>query len=306
MKRHYTISTLLLISCLWAATMHGQTSTDAIMMNKGDICFFLGYEHAEFDTYWEGTLERVNGNIGTFTRSSVIGGFTYGIFNNLNFLVSAPYIRTKSSGGQLAGADGLQDLNVALKAEIIEKQLWKGKLYLLPVAEFSTPLSNYLSDYQPYSLGLHTNQFLMRGTIQYKLDMGLYLRGSAAHLWRTETRIERDYYYNNGSYYTEWMDVPNAWNFQATAGIWLFNDALRVEGTYTSLRCTSGDDIRAWNAPQPTNKVEADQIGGFAQYYFPQVPGLGVIAYYSTVLEGRNAANMTGFGGGITYQFKLF
>jgi hypothetical protein len=188
----------------------------------------------------------------------------------------------------------------------MEKQIWKGKFYVLPVAEFSTPLANYLSDYQPYSLGLHTNQFMLRGILQYKLDMGLYLRGSVAHLWRTETKVERDYYYNNGSYYTEWMDVPNAWNYQGTLGIWLFNDALRVEGNYTVLRSTSGDDIRTWNAPQPTNKVNSDQIGGFAQYYVSKLPGLGIIAFYSTVLEGRNTGKMTNFGGGITYQFKIF
>lgn len=299
-----TLQILLLFTGI--ASLPAQTTTDAIMMAKREICFVAAYDHAEFDTYWEGKLERVNGNIGTFSRETVLGGFTYGIFDNLNLLVGLPYVSTKSTGGQLSGVSGLQDLSLGLKAELMDKQIWKGKLYLLPVAEFSTPVSNYLSDYQPYSLGLHTNQFLLRGIVQYKLDMGLYLRASAAHLWRTETKIERDYYYNNGSYYTQWMDVPNAWNYQGTLGIWLFNDALRVEGNYTVLRCTSGDDIRAWNAPQPTNKVEMVQVGGFAQYYISQVPGLGIIAFYNTTLEGRNAGEMTNFGGGITYQFKLF
>ena len=304
--KHQIISTLSILISTLCVTLSAQSTTDAIMMNKRDICFVAAYEHAEFDTYWEGSLERTNGNIGTFTRTSIMGGFTYGILDRLNLLVGIPYVSTKSSGGQLAGVSGIQDLSIALKAEVLEKPLWKGKVYLLPVAEFSTPMSNYLSDYQPYSIGLHTDQFMLRAIAQYRLEMGLYVRGSAAHLWRGQTKIERDFYYNNGAYYSQWMDVPNAWNYQATAGIWLLDDALRIEGNYTLFRSTSGDDIRTWNAPQPTNKVEADQIGAFAQYYITKLPGLGVIAYYSRVLEGKNAAQMTSYGGGITYQFKLF
>ncbi|HLF62765.1 MAG TPA: hypothetical protein VI603_03395 [Saprospiraceae bacterium] len=300
----YTISTLLM--CAAPAWMYAQTPTDAIMMNKGDICFGLIYDHGEWDQYWQGKQLLKNGNVGTLTRTTVLPMFAYGIIDNVNLLIGVPYVKTKSDGGQLTGDDGMQDLSIALKVELMEKQLWKGKLYLLPVAEFSTPVSNYLSDYQPYSLGLHTDHLSLRGILQYKLDMGLYLRGSIAHLWRTETKIERDYYYNNGSYYTEWMDVPNAWNYQATAGIWLFNDALKIEGNYTWLRSTSGDDIRAWNPGQPTNKVEVNEVGGSIQYRIPQLPGLGIYAHYSTIVEGRNMGKFTNIGGGLTYQFKLF
>src|SRR5690606_39665494 len=90
--------------------------------------------------------------------------------------------------------------------------------------------------------------------VQYEWNNGFYARGSFAYLWRGETEAERDYYYNNGSFYTAWMDVPNATNFQVVAGKWFFDHAFHVEALYNATQCLSGDDIRAYNAAQPTNK----------------------------------------------------
>lgn len=48
------------------------------------------------------------------------------------------------------------------------------------------------------------------------------------------------------------------------------------------------------------------QVGGFAHYYFKGIKGLGVLAYYNKIVDGRNAPNMTTLGMGVTYQFPLF
>lgn len=289
-----------------AVALRAQTATDALMMAKGDICFGLMYDHGAWDQYWEGDLLRTNGNIGTLTKRMVLPMVTLGVIDRVNLIAGVPYVKTSSDGGQLTGVDGMQDLSIAIKGEVLRVSLGKGKLHLFPVAEFSTPVSNYLPDYQPYSIGLGADQFTFRGIAMYEFDMGLFLRASAAHLWRTHARAERDYYYNNGSYYTEWMDVPNAWHYQAAAGIWLFDYKLRVQGEFTVLRCASGDDIRAWNPGQPTNKVDVDQVGGFAQYYFSKPRGLGIIGYYNAVIGGRNMGRFSNIGGGLTYQFKLY
>jgi alpha-acetolactate decarboxylase len=73
-----------------------------------------------------------------------------------------------------------------------------------------------------------------------------------------------------------------------------------------ALKCVSGDDIREYNSPQPTNKMEVEQVGFMAQYYFKKVvKGLGVLGYYSQVIDGRNMGKSTTIGGGVTYQFKV-
>ena len=89
------------------------------------------------------------------------------------------------------------------------------------------------------------------------------------------------------------------------AGAWLFYNSLRLEANYMSLASTSGDDIRPYNMGQPTNKVEFAQAGFMTQYYFKQVKGLGVLAYYSQVVSGRNMGKFRNLGVGITYQFKV-
>lgn len=304
--KKYLLLSLFTLSVLGTGSLSAQTPSDEILMKKYELCVAVAYDQGEWNQYWEGTYLRGNENIGTFTRITVMPMVAAGITDKLNVYLSTPYVKTKSTGGQLAGAEGFQDISFALKYEIIKKKLWKGNLSLLGTTSFSTPMSNYLSDYLPYSIGLGANEFALRGILHYQLDKGMYVRAAGAHVWRGQTEVERDYYYNNGGYYTTYMDVPNAWNYNAAMGTWLFNYTLRAEATYMAFKSTSGDDIRPYNSPQPTNKMEMEQVGFFAQYYFKKkLNGLGVLAYYTQIFEGRNMGKSTNIGVGATYQFKV-
>jgi hypothetical protein len=307
MKRPFTLI-LFLMAFFSMGAIHAQTPSDAIMMKKRELCFAAIYEHGSWDHYWEGTYLRNNETVSTLKRNTVLPMVAIGLIDKVNLIVSVPYVQTKSrepNGGKFEGAKGFQDLSLALKGEVINKQIGPGKLAFLTTLGYSTPITNYLSDYRPYSIGFGANEVSLRGILQYKWDKGLYVRTSAAHLWRGQTKAERDYYYNNGSYYTAWMDVPNAWTYDGVVGIWMLENSLRIEANYTGLKSTSGDDIRSYNAPQPTNKVNVDQVGFFTQYYLKKVKGLGVLGYYSQVVNGRNTGKFSTFGLGATYQFKI-
>jgi len=296
----------MLYSCM--GVLHAQTPTDAVMMKQFQACFALAYDQGTWDQYWEGDYLRTNGNVGTFQKRMIMPMIAIGLHDKLNLIISAPHIKTESkepNGGYLQGASGMQDLAASLKAEVFEKDLGTSKLTLLTNIGFSTPISNYLSDYMPYSLGFGAPEFSLRGIGMFRTIGGIYAMLGAAHLWRGQTEIERDYYYNNGSYYTNIMDVPNAWNFNAAAGVILFDNSLKIEANYVMLNCTSGDDIRPYNAPQPTNKVEVGQVGFMSQYFFNNINGLGVLGYYSRILSGRNMGQFSNFGIGVTYQFKF-
>ncbi len=296
----------LLIAFLGAGKLLAQTPSDHLMMSKYELCIAASYDQSKWDEYWEGTYLRSNANIGTFTRSTIMPMIAAGITDNLNILIATPFMKTESTGGQLAGVQGFQDLSIALKYLLMKKELGIGNLSVLATVGYSTPMSDYLSDYLPYSLGLGANEITLRGIVHYELKKGIYVRGAGAYLWRGQTEVERDYYYNNGSYYSTWMDVPNAVNYNATLGGWLFDYSLQLEASYMSLKCVSGDDIRAYNMPQPTNKMEVEQVGFFAHYYFKNVvKGLGVLGYYAQVIDGRNMGKSTTIGGGVTYQFKV-
>ncbi len=285
-----------------------QTPNDALMMPARNICILLGYDTGQFDRYWEGERLRNNETIAKVDRDVIMPMIAVGIVNDLNFFVGVPYVQTESSennGGRLAGVNGFQDIGFALKYKALDKNIGIGQLRLLTSVGYSTPVSNYLSDYLPYSIGFGAPEFALRGIAQYKLDKGFYIRGMLAHLWRGYAEVERDYYYNNGSYYSSYMDVPNAWNFEGIVGNWFLNNTLKLEMNYNGLRSTSGDDIRAYNAAQPTNKVNTDRVGISLQYYLPFIKGLGLVAYHNRTVDGLNSAKYNNTGAGLTYQFDF-
>ncbi len=304
MKRSLLILTALSFS--WA--LKAQTSTDALMMNKKEICFAFMFDQGKWDQYWEGTTLISNENIGTFTRNTYMPMVAYGITGKLNVILATPYVKTKSDGGQLAGVQGFQDVSIALKYQAFKKDFDKNNISAFAVGQFGTPMTNYLSDYMPYSLGLGTQELIGRVIGQYEFDNKVYFRASAAFVWRGQTEVERPYYYANGSYYTTFMDVPSAVNYQVALGGWLVKHRLRLDAGYTVLNCLDGDDIRRWNVPQPTNKMEVSQASFFAQYYFTNIEQLkrfSLMASYNQVLAGRNMGKSTNIGGGITYQLTF-
>lgn len=290
------------------AISSGQTPTDALMMPSKNICILLSYDYGHFDQYWEGNNLRSNETIASVNRTTILPMAAVGILDDLNFYIGLPYVKTKSSepnGGKFEGANDFQNFMVALKYKALEKSLGSDRLSLLTTVGYSTPSTNYLSDYMPYSLGFGAPELSLRGIAQYQLNTGFYIRSMVGHLWRGYTEAERDYYYNNGSYYTSLMDVPNAWNLEAVLGKWFMNNVLKLELNYTGLKSTSGDNIRAYNSAQPTNKVKYDRLGVSLQYYPTSLNGLGVVGYYTNVVNGLNTAKISNVGLGLTYQFNF-
>ncbi|WP_367389251.1 transporter [Lewinella sp. LCG006] len=287
--------------------LSAQTPSDALMMESKQACVLLEYNYGSFDQYWEGGLLRENQTIATVKRNTVMPMIAVGIWDKLNFYLGVPYIKTESSdpnGGKFAGASGLQDLSAAIKYQVLNIEGGKGTFSAFATIGFSTPVSNYLPDYMPYSLGLGAPELSYRAITQYQWNNDLYIRGGLAYLWRGYAEAEREYYYNNGSYYTPWMDVPNALTIDATLGFWMLSNSLQMELSYFGSKSTSGDDIRSYNAPQPTNNIDMDRLGIFAHYYFPNLEGLGIVAYHNRVVNGRNAAKISTTGIGVTYQFN--
>lgn len=285
-----------------------QTPSDAIMMTNKQSCVGLIYENSSFDEYWEGTTLRSNGTIETVKRNMILPMIAIGLHDKINLIVAAPWVKTASSdpnGGKFEGAQGFQDLTLALKGELLKKPIGNGDFTIHSTLGFSTPISDYLSDYRPYSIGFGAPELSFRGIFQYRLQSGWYARGALAYLHRGQTEAERDYYYNNGSYYTSLMDVPSAWDYQLVAGRWMFDNDLRLELNFSGISSTSGDDVRPYNAPQPTNKVNSNHVGFFAQYYFDKPKGFGVLGYANQVVGGRNTGKSTIIGVGLTYIFQI-
>jgi hypothetical protein len=293
---------------IFFAMLHAgaQTPFDDIMMEKGEICFAAIYTHDTWDEYWEGTLKRDNANIGTLTRQTVSGMFAFGIADWLNVMGSLPWVRTDASGGQMAGVSGLQDWGAWIKGEAFKFEAGSGQLSLHAVAGLTGPATNYLSDYQPFSLGLGCLDASLRGILHYQLDKGIYARLHTGYHHRGHSTIERDYYYTTHGVYSDKVDMPNAITYGATLGAWMLGNSLRIEATYDGVNCLSGHDIRRQDMPFPSNKMVFTRIGGMVQYYFPTLKGLGLQASGGYVLTGRNVGQSTVLSGGVLYRFHIW
>ncbi|MDX2286206.1 MAG: transporter [Bacteroidia bacterium] len=293
----------LLALCL---SMQAQTPSDALMMPGGQICLAVSYSHDAWSQYWEGTLKRENGNIGTLTREMVMPMFALGITDRINLIAALPWMRTRASAGQMAGVNGLQDWGIWLKAQGFSVQAGPGRAEGFAALGFSAPASNYLSDYMPFSLGLGCPDLSLRGILKYELNGGAYLRGQAGFHYRGITTIERSYYFTTHGIYTDQVDVPNALSYGGALGTWMLKRSLRAEFSLDGLHTFGGFDIRRQDMGFPSNRMNLVQIGFRAQYYLPAVRGLGITAAASQVLAGRNAGQSSLLSGGLTWQFGVW
>ena len=92
---------------------------DGIMLSRGTLCAGGLYGHDQWTSYWEGQLQRVNGNVGTVTTQSVSAMANYGITDRINVLGSVPFVWTNPSQGVLHGQSGFQNLSLAVKADAV-------------------------------------------------------------------------------------------------------------------------------------------------------------------------------------------
>src|ERR1700741_3942572 len=92
-----------------------QMENDGIMIPKNYLCPGVMYSTSDWTSYWEGTYERKNGNLGTVNSTMYSAMVTYGITSNLITTLSLPYVTTHASAGTLEGQKGLQDLSLNLK-----------------------------------------------------------------------------------------------------------------------------------------------------------------------------------------------
>lgn len=285
-----------------------QSPGDALMMSAKQACILLDYQRGSFNSYWEGAFKRQNQTIATVKRISIAPMAAVGITDRLNFFVSLPYVQTSSSepnGGQLAGAKGLQDLALALKYRLVHRKTESGgALSFLGTVGFSTPVSEYNPDYMPYSLGLGAPEALYRGIVEYELKSGWYARLAGTYAWRGYARADREYYYNQGSFYTHWMDVPSVSSAELVWGKWLFMHSWQLEINYMVQNSIGGDDIRPYAAPQPTNNSDFGRLGIFSHYYFTKSKSFGLVLYHHRIIHGRNAPELSITGGGINYLFN--
>lgn len=282
-----------------------QTPTDGIMMGKHLICNVLSYSNSHWDTYWEGTLKRKNGNIGTFYNENVTVMSAYGLTKNLNVMAALPYVWTRATAGHFSGQKGLQDLSLWLKYRAVKAEGKAGTFAAFLTGGMSFPTTNYIPDMLPFSIGIRSRTASLKAILHYKIG-GFYVTGHGGYMYRSNIHIDRDAYQANGKIYdTHEVEVPNA--IDASARLGFINRHVQVEGYLENMTSRNGDDIRRQDMPFPTNKMDMTSVGGMAKVHLYLKNGsfFSVVGQYGRVIAGRNVGESSMYTLGIQHTFNV-
>lgn len=287
--------TLVLVS-LFVSTVHAQMPHDAIYMPKGTACLAVSYGSSSWKEYWENTLKRENLNIGTHTTQNVMPMVAAGITDKLNVIVGLPYVSTKASAGNLMGQKGFQDLSLWVKYKMFDGE----GLSLHAIGGASTPVSDYVPDFLPMSIGLKSKTATGRLLANYQHKSGLYLTAHGSYSGRSNIKVDRDAYLAYGKMYnTDEVALPNTTD--AALRIGYLKKAIQAEAFIERNACVSGDNIRRNDMPFPTNKMNMTMVGAYAKF---QPKNIGLNARVNYVTSGLNVGQSLGYSLGLLYQIN--
>lgn len=279
-------------------TAFSQTDQDGLMMNKNLFCTGIIYNTSSWNKYWEGTNKRENLNLGTVSSNSINLMGNYGIKDNLNFLFNVPYVSNNVSAGTLHSMSGLQDASAWLKWMPIEKEVKNGYVSVYLLGGASMPLSDYIVDYLPVSIGLKSKTFSGRFMLDYQLG-NFTITASETFTVRGNSQLERNSYYTTAAVISDQVAMPNVNTLSLRTGYrsnWLIAEAI-----LTDTKTLGGFDIAKNNMPFPSNRMNATTIAANLKYEIQKVPGLSIVGGASHVIKGRNMGQSSGFYSGIFY-----
>jgi outer membrane putative beta-barrel porin/alpha-amylase len=301
----WTINKLLTCLFILVVMLPGvalaQTDMDAIMMNKKQFCQGITYDYSSWSQYWEGTFKRDNANLGTVSTQMLMYMPNYGITNNLNVMASVPYVWTKASAGTLHGMQGFQDMSVVVKWRPYVTKIGENKLSFFVLGGISTPLSNYVIDFLPMSIGLGSTNVTARGMVDFRRGK-FTATGSAAYIWRSNVKLDKDSYYDTELHMTDEVQMPNATQYQLRTGY--RGTYLIAEALLTNFTTLGGYDITKNNGQlYPNLRMNATMVGANVKYTLKRFTHLSFIGGCNFTVAGRNVGQSKAFDVGAFYVF---
>jgi Putative MetA-pathway of phenol degradation len=290
-----SVSILFIICIFHSVQVKAQAPNDAIYMPGGTMCILGAYGQSSWHEYWENKLKRENFNIGTNTTTSYMVMVAMGLTDKLNLIAGLPYIQTKNSAGNLLGQKGIQDFSATLKYKLYHDH----GVSLSAALGASVPVGNYVPDFLPMSIGLHSVSATGRIIFNYQHKTGLYLTLHGGYTGRSDITVDRDAYQANDQVYnTHKVAIPNTTDGAINIGY--LKHGIQATVFIEKFDCLGGDDIRRNDMPFPTNDMNGTDIGGYLKY---QPSHFGVNFRYAQVTKGHNIGQATSFSAGILYQF---
>jgi hypothetical protein len=295
---------LFVVFVLLPSFARAQTIDDGIMLEKGGLLAGSLYTHDAWDQYWEGSLRRDNGNIGTLTTRTNVWVANYGLTRKLNLIAMVPHVWTRASKGVLHDAGGFQDLTVAAKFSFLDRAATPvGAVRGIAVVSAGIPMSDYTPDYYPLSIGSHSKRLAGRGTLHVQGARGFFVSGSGAYTLRSSVTLDRPYYFTeNRLFLTDEVNMPNVFDYVVNAGF--MKRRLMAAFMFSQQRTLGGGDIRRQDMPFVSNRMNFSKVGGQLMAPLPKLENLVVQLGYAYTIDGRNVGQSSTVTAGLLFQFR--
>jgi hypothetical protein len=293
----------MILVAIPASAAAAQGVDDGLMMPKGTLSAGVLYSHDSWDQYWEGTLKRSNGNIGTLSTQVVtmVGG--YSITDRLGLMAAVPYVRTRASQGVLHEMSGFQDLALVARFRLLSTGPARfGNFSAIIAGVAAIPTSDYTPDFYPLSIGTAGRRAAGHLTLNFQSNSAWFANASASYMWCSNVRLNRSSYYTDGQLYlTNEVVMPNVVNYALTAGMDRGN--WRVPVSVIQQRTLGGGDIRRQDMPFVSNRMDFLKLQGEVMYDLPKNFSISLGA--ARVLTGRNVGQSTTLTSGLFYALHL-
>ena len=305
MRRLLAPASALALSLIAAPPASAQNLEDAEMLRRHEVHASAMYGSESWNEYWEGTLRRSNGNVGTVSTHSVMVQLGVGVTERLTVIGALPYVWTEASQGVLHGMSGRQDFTLLAKYRVANPLIaGRARLKLLAVGGLTTPTSDYTPDFLPMSIGLHSKSAITRIATHLQDRTGWFFDGYAERMWRSNVTLDRGSYFTDGQYYeTNEVAMPDVAVYRATLG-WQ-RGAWCIPVGITARRTLGGGDIRRQDMPFVSNRMNASIAHAEVMYFLPGVSNLRLDLGAAHTINGRNVGRSTSFMTGFTYALHL-
>jgi hypothetical protein len=294
---------VVLAMVLGASPVFAQAPDDGLMMQKRVLSAGVFYTHDSWDHYWEGTLKRTNGNIGSLAQQSVTPIVGYGVSDRLSVIAMLPYVQTHASQGVLHDISGLQDLTVSAKLKLLTTGASsRGALSAFVVGTAAVPVGDYTPDFFPLSIGTAGGRASGRLTLSYQSPSAWFVNASSAFTFCSNVRLNRNSYYTDGQLYlTNEVSMPNVVDYTVTAGV--SRGRWRIPVSLVQQHTLGGGDIRRQDMPFVSNRMDFTKLDGGVMYALPK--NLSIKFGAAHVLSGRNVGQSTTFTSGLVYAHRF-
>lgn len=257
------------------ASAQGETG---FLRGAGHLDTAISYTKDAYNEFWVGTDKVHDPGVGRVTRSTYNLYAAYGLTDDVDLALSAPWVVASSTSGNFDRESDLQDLGFQAKWRLLRERVGPGEASFLVAPGVKIPGSDY-EENSVTAIGDGQPDYRGRVIAHYGFDCGAFVS------------LESGYDRRVGEPKDE-----TPWN--VTVGATFF-DVLTVSPFYSAVRSYGGPNIGTDSFPAVQEEYDRWGVGAYARL----TDTFGLTGFWRTTTDGRNTGDVDGFSLGIVVRY---